>query len=385
VARFIYALALMMTILVTTAGARTVFEPVNFSALEGWQDDDHAAALAAFQRSCAEILDHGRAFSRPIKYGGSRAAWLTVCRKASIAKHARKFFETELTPLRVHDADRPDGLFTGYFEPEVLGSRAPSKKFPVPIYAKPKDLVALDAAQQKATGLRYGRIAAGKAKPYFTRRQIEDGALNGRNLELVWLKDGADAFFIQVQGSGRVRLADGSAMRLAYAAKTGLPYTAIGGVLVERGAIAKEDMSMQAIRAWMRDNPKDARALMWMNESFVFFREIEVPEPGLGAPGAQTVQLTPMRSLAVDRGLWAFGTPVWLDSYIPGDDGGIGPAFRRLLIAQDTGTAIRGAVRGDVYWGWGDKAAYIAGHMKSTGTMVVLLPNPVARKLLAGQ
>jgi membrane-bound lytic murein transglycosylase A len=385
VARVIYALALIMTILVSAAGARTVFEPVTYSALEGWQDDDHEAALAAFQRSCAEILDHGRAFARPIKFGGKRAEWLSVCRNAATAKQARKFFETELTPLRVSDPDRPAGLFTGYFEPQVLGSRSPSKTFPVPIYAKPKDLVPLDAAQQKATGLRYGRIVKGDAKPYFTRRQIEEGALKDRDLELVWLKDYADAFFIQVQGSGRVKLAEGGAMRLAYAAKTGLPYTAIGGVLVERGAIAKEDMSMQAIRAWMRDNPKDARALMWMNESFVFFREIEVPEPGLGAPGAQMVQLTPMRSLAVDRGLWAFGTPIWLDSYIPGEDGGVGPAFRRLLIAQDTGTAIRGAVRGDVYWGWGDEAAHLAGHMKSAGTMVVLLPKPVARKLLAGQ
>ena len=146
-----------------------------------------------------------------------------------------------------------------------------------------------------------------------------------------------------------------------------------------------EAMSMQAIRAWMRDNPKDARALMWMNESFVFFREIEVPEPGLGAPGAQMVQLTPLRSLAVDRGLWAFGTPVWVDSYVPAENGGKGPAFRHLMIAQDTGTAIKGAVRGDVFWGWGVEAAHNAGHMKSDGSMTVLLPKALARKLLAQQ
>jgi membrane-bound lytic murein transglycosylase A len=174
-------------------------------------------------------------------------------------------------------------------------------------------------------------------------------------------------------------------MRLAYAAKTGLPYTAIGGVLAERGEIAREALSMQAILAWMRKDPKAARELMWENKSFVFFRELDLPEPQLGAPGAQMVQLTPLRSLAVDRALWAFGTPVWVDSYVPAEDGGKGPAFRHLMIAQDTGTAIKGAVRGDVYWGWGAEAARTAGHMKSEGSMVVLLPKALARKLLAQQ
>jgi len=384
--RLLAALGLALMTLSVPAEARATFEPLTYGALQGWHDDNHAAALATFRRSCAEILEHGRAFARPIKYGGNREAWMNVCRKAAKAKDARKFFETELTPLRVSDAERPGGLFTGYYEPEALGSRTPSKAFPVPIYAKPADLVKLDAAQQKAAGgLQYGRLVDGKGRPYFTRREIEEGALKGRGLELVWLKSFADAFFIQVQGSGRVRFADGTSMRLAFSAKTGLPYTAIGGVLVERGEIAKEALSMQAIRAWMKDNPKASRELMWRNESFVFFREISVPYPELGAPGAQTVQLTPLRSLAVDRSLWAFGTPIWVDSFVPADDGGKGPALRRLMIAQDTGTAIKGAVRGDVYWGWGDEAAHIAGHMKSPGSMVVLLPKPLARKLLAQQ
>jgi membrane-bound lytic murein transglycosylase A len=384
VAKRLAALALILMTLVTPAMARASFEAMSFDALDGWREDDHEAALDAFKRSCNEIIRHGRGFARAIKYGGVRADWLSVCRKAPKSSDARKFFESEMMPLRVSDAERPGGLFTGYFEPEAPGSRTPSKEFSVPIYAKPDDLVAFDAKDQKATGgLRYGRFVDGKPLPYFTRRQIEEGALKGRGLEIVWLKYWSDAFFIQVQGSARIRFADGTSMRLAYSAKTGLPYTAIGGVLVERGEIAKEALSMQAILAWMRKDPKAARELMWKNESFVFFRELELPQAELGAPGAQTVQLTPLRSLAVDRSLWAFGTPVWVDTYEPGENGGKGPALRRLMIAQDTGTAIKGAVRGDVYWGWGAKAARTAGHMKSEGSMVVLLPKSLARRLLA--
>ncbi|MBL8906475.1 MAG: murein transglycosylase A [Rhizobiales bacterium] len=379
-------LAFILMTLATPALARASFEAIGFQALAGWRDDDHQAALDALKRSCTEIISHGRGFSRPVKYGGTRADWLSVCRKAPKALDARKFFEAELTPLRVSDSERPAGLFTGYFEPEALGSRTPSKEFSVPIYGKPADLVSFDAKEQKATGgLRYGRIVDGKPRAYFTRREIEQGALAGRGLEIVWVKYWSDAFFIQVQGSARIRFADGSSMRLAFSAKNGLPYTAIGGVLVERGEIAKEALSMQAILAWMRKDGKAARELMWKNESFVFFRELDLPEPELGAPGAQTVQLTPLRSLAVDRELWAFGTPVWVDTYVPGENGSKGPAFRRLMIAQDTGTAIKGAVRGDVFWGWGVEAARNAGHMKSEGDMIVLLPKALARKLLAQQ
>lgn len=385
-AKRLAALAFILMMLGTPVLARASFEAVSFDRLDGWHDDDHEAALKSFRLSCDEIIRHGRAFARPIKYGGARADWLSLCRKARKASDARKFFETEMTPLRVSDIERPQGLFTGYFEPEALGSRIRTKEFSVPVYARPADLASFDDKERKATGgLRYGRFVDGKPKAYFTRREIEEGALEGRGLEIVWLRYWSDAFFIQVQGSARIRFEDGTSMRLAFSAKTGLPYTAIGGVLVERGEIAREKLSMQAILAWMRKDQKAARELMWENKSFVFFRELDLPEPELGAPGAQMVQLTPLRSLAVDRSLWAFGTPVWVDSYVPDENGGKGPAFRHLLIAQDTGTAIKGAVRGDVYWGWGAKAARTAGHMKSEGSMVVLLPKALARKLLAQQ
>jgi membrane-bound lytic murein transglycosylase A len=362
-----------------TATAQPILEPASFAAIPGWRDDDLAQALSAFRRSCSEIVSEGRAFERPVAYGGHRAAWLPLCNRASTAKDPRQFFEAEFQPFRVHDGARAEGLFTGYYEPEADGSRTPSPDFPVPIYARPADLVAFDSQTASRLGVAYGRIVDGKPRAYFTRREIEEGALKGRGLEIAWLRDWADAFFIHIQGSGRVRLADGSLVRLAFAGKTGQPYTGIGGLLVERGAFTREEMSMQATRAWMKRDEAAARALMWENRSFIFFREVAGGDPALGPPGAQHVALTPHRSLAVDRSLWMFGTPVFLDTRAPSGPKGSLEIFRHLMIAQDTGTAIRGAARGDVFWGAGENAALTAGHMKSAGRMWVLLPHDVAR------
>jgi membrane-bound lytic murein transglycosylase A len=353
---------------------------VAFAGLAGWAAEDHGAALATFRRSCDEIRDNGRGFARPVMLGGTRDDWLAVCAAALSARDARSYFETEFTALEVRDPERPAGLFTGYFEPEVRGSRSRAPGFDVPLYAVPPDLVAFDEAQAALAGVRYGRLVDGRPQAYYTRGEIEDGALAGRGLEMAWLADPADAFFMQIQGSGRVRLPDGQVMRLAYGLKTGLPYTSIGHVLAERGHVAREALSMQAIRAWMASHPAEARALMRENRSFVFFREIAGGNPDLGPPGAQQVPLTPGRSLAVDRSIWALGTPVWLETSLVGPDGP--ETLRRLLVAQDTGSAIRGMARGDVFFGAGDAAAWRAGHMKSAGRMIVLLPNRLAGRLL---
>jgi membrane-bound lytic murein transglycosylase A len=252
----------------------------------------------------------------------------------------------------------------------------------VPLYAKPPDLVPFDPATEQRVGLRYGRYQNGIPQPYFTRREIEEGALTGKGLEIVWLRSWADAFFMQVQGSGRVKLPDGKLMRLAYSAKSGLPYTAIGGILVKKGILAPAEMSMQAIRSWMEHHPDEARDLMWQNQSFVFFREIDVADPSQGPPGAQQVELTPGRSLAIDRDIWSFGTPLWIDTALPADgDVGVKP-FARLMIAQDTGSAIKGAVRGDIFFGSGVEAAHRAGHMKAGGLMIALLPKSLADRRL---
>ncbi|WP_373502526.1 murein transglycosylase A [Aestuariivirga sp.] len=356
-------------------------EPVSFQDLAGWSIDNHDAALDAFRLSCREILDTGAGFARPVRFAGTREAWKILCQEAFEARDARRFFEARFQPFRVIDQSRPAGLFTGYFEPEAAGARERSETYRVPIYRKPADLVSFSEEEQRESGLAYGRRVDGKPQPYFSRKEIEQGRLDAQGLELVWLRDWADAFFIHVQGSGRVRLEDGSIIRLSYSAKSGLPYTGIGALLVERGVIRREDMSMQALRAWMVDNPAAARELMWENRSFIFFREVELENQELGALGAQHVQLTPMRSLAIDRSQWAFGTPVWLDTSVPEGDGTILRNFRHLLIAQDTGSAITGLARGDVFWGFGEKAAVSAGHMKSPGTMTVLLPTSVAKDL----
>ena len=355
--------------------------PTGFENLQGWAGHDHEAALETFRRSAHEIFHAASAFSRPVRFGGSRHAWLRTCSHALSVADARAFFEHCFRPYRVEDPDCPKGLFTGYFEPDVLGSLAPKPGFPVPLYRRPPDLAAFSPADSARTGLSFGRMADGQARPYFTRRDIEQGALSGQELEIVWLTDWADAFFMQVQGSGRVRLEDGRIIRLTYDGKTGLPYTSIGAVLIEAGHIAREAMSMQAIRRWMLAHPEAARELMWRNESFVFFREAQLERRDLGALGAQHVQLTPRRSLAVDRSCWMFGMPVWLDTAIPSDECGKTEIFRQLMIAQDTGTAIKGLSRGDVYWGSGEEAAMIAGHMKSQGVMIVLLPLEVAAEL----
>lgn len=368
--------------LAMTAEAKPILRVISFDQIAGWEKDDHAAALAAFRRSCEEIIATGHAFERTVRFGGTRGEWADVCRQAIGVKSARHFFETEFTPLAVSDPARPEGLFTGYYEPEAAGSLTPGNGYEVPIYRKPDDLVSFDAATEKHLGLKYGRIIQGKPTAYFTRQDIEQGALKGRGLELAWLKSWVDAFFIHVQGSGRIRFEDGSFMRLAYGAKTGQPYTGIGGLLVERGVLTKDNMSMQALRLWMKDNSETARNLMWENKSFIFFREVKVADPSLGAPGAQKVSLTPLRSMAVDRSLWMFGTPIWLATESPSGPAGGMEAFRHLMVAQDTGTAIKGYVRGDVYWGWGEKAALVAGQMKSAGSMIVLLPRKLAKRLL---
>lgn len=358
-----------------------VLVPVSFSELPSWESDDHAAALAAFQRSCREILDAGSGFTRAVRYGGSRDIWINTCRAAFTANPPRHFFEQEFKPYRIHDPERPDGLFTGYYEPEVEGSRTRHWPYQVPILRKPADLIAFSGQEQAETGLSYGKYVHGKPQPYFTRKEIEQGALEGKDLEIVWLKDWTDAFFIHVQGSGRVKLEDGTVIRLSYGAKSGLPYTGIGGLLVERGVFTREEMSMQATRAWMASHPEAARELMWENQSFIFFREAILDMPELGALGAQHVQLTPRRSLAVDRSIWMLGTPVWLEtSANPGPSHASLP-FHHLMIAQDTGSAIKGLARGDVFWGFGDEAGEIAGRMKSSGGMTVLLPSGVAEEL----
>ncbi len=351
---------------------------VQFATIPGWLADNHQEAFESFKRSFVEILQTGHGFKRPVLYGGHREDWLALEKQLENSKNPRQFFENNFLAFKV--CDETNGLFTGYYEPQAAGSRTSSSEYPAAIYRKPGDLINFKREAQEKTGLNYGRLVNGKPSPYLTRKEIEQGGLREQNLEIVWLQSWEDAFFIHIQGSGRVLFEDGSTMRLAYAAKSGLPYTGIGSELVRRGALTAAANSMQSIRQWMRANADLARELMWCNKSFVFFREIVVANSTLGAIGAQQVHLTPHRSLAIDRSLWMFGTPVWLNTKLPPEGPQGAMPFQKLMIAQDTGSAIKGAARGDVYWGWGETAAQIAGHMKSHGTMYVLLPHAVAKR-----
>ena len=359
--------------------------PIGFESLTGWRDDDPREALAAFRRSCerVRVRDDGPFGSDPAF--GEVADWREPCTAATDAANgvsavaARSFFEAWFLPYRVDDNGDPAGLFTGYYEPILHGSRRPSERYPVPLHVAPPDLRRIDLSPfnpDLAGYAIYGRIAGGEFVPYYSRAEIDRGALAGRRLELLWVDDPIAKFFLQIQGSGQVRLDDGEVVRVGYASQNGHPYRAIGRDLIEIGALRPEEVSLQSIKVWLRAHPQDAAAMMARNRSYIFFRENRELGVQDGPLGAQGVSLTAGRSLAVDRRFLPLGAPVWLDTTAPLPDGAA--PLRRLMIAQDTGGAIKGVVRGDVYWGAGEAAEAIAGRMKSPGQLAVLLPRALA-------
>jgi membrane-bound lytic murein transglycosylase A len=361
--------------------------PIAFSALAGWNDDDQTAALPALQRSCGRLLRQSD--ERPVgpdAVAGTVADWRAPCdavqqaaQQASgiDARATRALLEQWFEPFRASGRDGPEaGLFTGYYEPELQGSRTRDARHRVPLMKRPEDLVMVELGDFRADwrGERIaGRVVGGALKPYPDRHAIEQGALANRNLELFWVEDAIDAFFLQIQGSGRIALPDGSTVRIGYAAQNGHPYVAIGRPLLERGALERGNVSLRTIRAWLMAHPDEAAGVMDLNPSYVFFREI----PGEGPVGAQGVALTAMRSLAVDPKFMPLGVPLWLDIDAPQEPGG---RLRRLVIAQDTGGAIRGPVRGDLFCGTGVAAGERAGAMQQRGGYVLLLPKTVAEK-----
>ena len=290
---------------------------------------------------------------------------------------ARAFIERHFTPLAVFDGEAMDGLFTGYFEPLLRGSRTRGGNFQTPLYARPDDLITVELGRFREAWRNEriaGRAVDGALAPYDTRAEIDQGSLARRARVLAWVTDPIDAFFLHIQGSGRVVLAEGGEMRAGFAAQNGHAYVPIGRVLVERGVLTREQVSMQSIRAWLAAHPDESRALLHANPSYVFFRELD----GEGPLGSEGVALTPGRSLAVDRSQIALGVPIWLDAEDPLDPD---RRLQRLMVAQDTGGAIRGIVRGDVFWGAGADAAERAGRMRARGRFWVLLPVAIARRL----
>jgi membrane-bound lytic murein transglycosylase A len=335
--------------------------PISFVDIEGWAKDDHAAAFAVLLKSCRKKSAGNSACKAALRFGDK------VSRKT-----ARYFFETHYTPYRV-DEEQP-GLVTGYYEPEVNGSRERSDKFQVPVYGRPDDIVQVKPDLLRAfynDQRSVMRKDGEQLVPYYTRAEIEAGALAGRGLELLYLDDPVELFFMQIQGSGRVRLTDGTWVRLGYAAKNGHSYTSIGKRLLERGEKPPQGLTMQGLKSWLRADPARGRALMHENASYVFFRELPRAEADKGPVGAQGVPLTPGRSLAVDASYHALGTPV----FVTAPDLAVeGTPFRRLMIAQDVGSAIKGPQRGDIFFGTGDAAGAIAGTTKEPARFYILLP-----------
>ena len=347
---------------------------IAFSGIAGWADDDLAPAFAAFRRSCARIVSVAGtpATGRGERGGDARRSRLLkkICQGALALEGnlesgaARAFFESRFTPY-IYSGNRLSGFVTGYLEPELKGARKRSARYSVPVYRTPKDLVQLFPDAERArrnSEMTAGRKTDAGIAPYFDRREIEQGALRGRGLEILYLKNWADAFYMHIQGSGRVALKEGGHVRLSYSAKNGHSYTAIGTALIERGAVSRDEMSMAAVRNWLDKNPRQARQLMWTNRSFIFFREAPPETASLGPVGAQGVVLTPRRSLAVDTSIHALGTPVWVNA--PELDLHGSKGFAQLMIAQDAGSAIQGAQRGDIFWGSGASAGAIAGAAK---------------------
>jgi membrane-bound lytic murein transglycosylase A len=286
-------------------------------------------------------------------------------------------------PLAVGQGGSREGLFTGYYEPELRGSRIQHGRFRTPVYGMPDDLIEVDLGEfrESLRGERIaGRIEGQRLVPYATRAEIDHFGLP-HAATLFFSDDPAAVFFLHIQGSGRVRLDDGSVLRVAYAGQNGWPYTAIGRALAEEGQIEREKLSMQAIRAWLDTHPHEARAVMEKDRSFVFFKELPLGDPRLGSPGAEGVALTPFASMAVDQRTHPFGAPFYVVASAPERDPAKPEApLRRLFVAQDSGGAIRGPVRGDLFFGYGHDAESMAGRMKARGHYYVLVPTAVARR-----
>ncbi len=304
---------------------------MSWDELDGWSEDDHAVALSTFLETCTDLTDR---------------EWETLCALAQSRPDPKSFFELFFRPVLVEDGD--PGLFTGYFEPELNGSRTRTARYRYPLYETPPEI--------DPEGL------------WHTRAEIENqNLLAGRGLEIVWVEDPVDLFFLQVQGSGRITLAEGGAVRVGYGGRNGHEYRSVGQELVRRGLFETHQVSASTIRNWVRRNPEEGRRLLQHNPSYIFFREVSEVPASAGPLGAMNRSVTTLRSIAVDPEFVPLGAPVWIEK-----DGA--EPMRRLMIAQDTGSAIKGAQRADIFFGTGLDAGREAGKIKDPGRMVVLLP-----------
>lgn len=359
------------------------FRRLTFADLSGWAEDDQSAAFGAFRRSAFHVL------TKPYRTGALGVAFEAFsdvyaearARPAMTGAEARAFFERHFAPAFVVPDGSPAGLVTGFYEPEVEASPVRTDFFRVPLLVRPADLVDVDD-QIRPDGmdpyLAFARQTPTGLVEYFDRPAIEQGALAGQGLEIAWLADPVDAFFVHVQGAARLHMTDGSLRRVTYAAKSGQRFTGPGGILAAIGEIPLASVTMQSIRAWFKANPDRIDEILWRNRSYIFFREVEVDDPALGPIAAAKVPLTPGRSVAVDRLLHTFGTPFFISAPTLTAFGE--KQFARLMIAQDTGSAITGPARGDLFAGSGFEAGEIAGVVRNNADFFALVP----KKLFEG-
>ncbi|MDB2682761.1 murein transglycosylase A [Alphaproteobacteria bacterium] len=347
--------------------------PAKFSDLPGWGRDDFRDLKQAFDRSCNRIAKKPPTSNmKSLERAGTYGHWQTICAKFKTQQPVqyKNFFEMHFQPHQILADNEPQGLFTGYYEASLKGSRTKTARYNIPLHARPDDLVMVQLGEfrDELKGQRIaGRVVNGNLKPYETREEIVEGQWPHNDKVLIWVDDAVDAFFVQIQGSGIVEMQDSSTMRIGYAGQNGHVYYAIGRELVKRGELTKENVSMQSIRRWLQNNPNQADEIMNSNESYVFFTEIK----GAGPIGGEGIALTAQRSLAIDHSLLPYGVPLWVDIEPPQEGQ---PRLQRIMMAQDTGGAIRGPVRGDVFWGYGATAEKLAGAMKSKGKYWILLP-----------
>lgn len=373
------------------AGVRA--EPVSFRALAGWRGDDHARAFLVWLASCRSQTQDNPTLNDGVPAPPDLAS---LCQKALKlgkldARAARAFFQDNFSPWRIRP---PEGsgpvagkaFYTGYYEPEIAGSLVREGPYQTPLLDRPSDLVAFGP---NAIPPGFEEYTAARRKPdgsleiYPDRKAIEDGALDGQGLEIGYVADPVDRFFMQVQGSGTLRLPTGSTVRYAYAGKNGQPYTGIGRIVAQRLNVPPREITMASLRAFLARDPSVAREVMQENKSFVFFRIAPFLSPDAGPIGGEGLPVTPLRSIAIDRKIWPYGLPVFVDTAIPDVGGGVKPqTIRKLMITQDTGSAIIGAARADIFFGTGDKAGAIAGAVRHGGEFTVLWPKPEAASRL---
>jgi membrane-bound lytic murein transglycosylase A len=328
--------------------------------------------MPALLRGCARLaltpIDQKLGGSGP---GAQAGDWRAACAAARALPPnneaaARAFLQARFDPVPLTDASHPDGLFTGYYEPEVEGARERSRLYHVALLARPDDLI----EQTGPDGFhRSGRVLNGQFVPFYTRAEIDHGALRRQRLDLLYLKSPIDLLFLQIQGAGRIKLPNGLIVRVGYAGNNGQPYVPVGRVLSQAGDIPPDQVSAQTIRAWLQAHPRDVAAVLEQNPRYTFFRELPNLPPDQGPPGTLGVQLTPLRSIAVDPAYIPLGAAVWIDTTNVD-----GERFQRLMLAQDSGIAITGAVHLDIFYGWGDAAEDQAGRMHAPGRAWVLLP-----------